>query len=88
MATRDTACNRAHVNGTSCNEAAALALLHSPGFKHSQDVLFQEAGNCSDYSNIFFTDERTGMPEKCVRSLQMPVMLNRHLEQVQQGNGS
>lgn len=80
VATSDTACDRAKVNGNSCNEAAALALLPSPGFKYGQDVLLQKPGTCSDYSNTFLTDERTGMPKKCARSLQMPIMLNKHLE--------
>lgn len=69
MATGDTACNRAIVNCTSRSEATALALLRNPKFKDCQDVLFQEPGNCKDYSNSFFTNERTGMPAKCVRDV-------------------
>lgn len=81
-----TVATRVNVHGASCSEAAALALLHSPGFKHGQDELLREQGNCSDYSNTFFTDERTGMPQKCRRLLQIPIMLNKYLEQEQQWN--
>lgn len=76
--------NGATVNCTSRSEATALALLCNPRLKDCQDMLFQESGNCKDYSNSFFTDERTGMPAKCVRALQMFIMLNKHLECMQQ----
>lgn len=71
VATRDIAYNRATVNCTLCSEATALALLHNQGFKDCQDVLFQEPGNCKDYINRFFTNERTGMLAKCVIALQV-----------------